>query len=386
MFDFLKKAFKSFSDKLSKPAEKPAEEKIEAAKPLEIPAPPKIPHVEPVPSEEIEEKPRDIPKKVRAEEITTPQVHITERPKPKELQKLEHKEKERGFMQKLAAVVTEARITEDQFSKLFTDLELELIQNNVAFPIIQQIRSNLEKELVGKSVNRQQISEIIKKILKETILYTLETPTPIDLIKLAEEKKSAKEPLVLMFIGVNGHGKTTTLAKLAKVFQQHKYKCIFAASDTFRAASIEQLEEHAKRLDIRVVKHAYGSDPAAVAFDAVKAKDKDIALIDTAGRQSIDANLMQELQKIKRVAKPDLTIFIGEAIAGSDLVSQAQLFNEKIGFDALILTKADVDDKGGALLSVVHATGKPILYLGIGQKYEDLEKFDAEKIANRILA
>jgi len=211
------------------------------------------------------------------------------------------------------------------------------------------------------------------------------TPNPIDLIKLAKEKKDSKEPFVLMFIGVNGHGKTTTLAKLANMFQKSHYKCIFAASDTFRAASIEQLEAHATKLNIRVVKHNYGSDPAAVAFDAVKAKDKDVVLIDTAGRQSIDANLMQELQKIKKVAKPDLTIFIGESIAGSDLVSQAQVFNEKIGFDAIILTKADVDDKGGALLSVVQATSKPILYLGVGQKYEDLEKFEPEKIASRIL-
>src|SRR3990172_10268313 len=395
MFDFLKKAFKSFSDKISKPEEKKPEAKPADTKEISSKLKGQLPpHKEPeerkekpLPSKEIPsgEAAPERPKKIPIQALEIPSVEITEKEKPRELQKLEHKEKEKGFLQRLAAVVTEAKVSDDQFDRLFRDLELELIQNNVAFPIIQQIRDNLEKEIVNKSLPRNKLLEKFREVLKDTILTTLLTPNPIDLIKLAKEKKDSKEPFVLMFIGVNGHGKTTTLAKLANMFQKSNYRCIFAASDTFRAASIEQLEAHAQKLNIRVVKHKYGSDPAAVAFDAVKAKDKDVVLIDTAGRQSIDANLMQELQKIKKVAKPDLTIFIGESIAGSDLVSQAQVFNEKIGFDAIILTKADVDDKGGALLSVVQATSKPILYLGVGQKYEDLEKFEPEKIASRIL-
>jgi fused signal recognition particle receptor len=202
---------------------------------------------------------------------------------------------------------------------------------------------------------------------------------------LASEKKAKNEPLVIMFVGTNGHGKTTTLAKIANMFQNKNYRCIFAASDTFRAASIEQLEHHANKLSIRLIKHKYGADPAAVAFDAVKAKDKDIVLIDTAGRQTPDANLMEEMVKIKRVAKPDVIIYVGEAIAGSDLIEQAKAFNDKISVDGVILTKADVDDKGGAIISIVQAINKPILYLGIGQNYEDLEKFEPEKMISRIL-
>ena len=365
MFDFLKKAFKGFSDKISKPAEqKKAEEKIEE-KPVELAL--------------------AKPAKVKIETLKPPEEISHEAKKPKEIQKLEQKEKERGFLQKLAAVVTESKLTDEQFSKFFTDLELELIQNNVAFPIIMQLRENLEKELVGKSLPRAQITEKIKNILRTTILDILETPKPLNLLDLAKEKKSKNESLVIMMVGTNGHGKTTTLAKLTNLFQKHDYRCIFAASDTFRAASIEQLEHHANKLSVRMIKHKYGADPAAVAFDAVKAKDKDIVLIDTAGRQTPDANLMEEMAKIKRVAKPDITIFVGESIAGSDLIEQAKAFNEKIGVDGIILTKADVDDKGGAIISVVQAINKPILYLGTGQNYEDLEKFDAEKMISRIL-
>ena len=382
MFEFLKKAFKSFSDKISKPEEKPKEEKKEAKVKAEKSEAKEETGKKPERLPEIKVK-EQVPEKEEIEELIAEELPVET--KPKELKKLEEKEERKGFFQKLAAIVTEAKISEEQFGRLFTDLELELIQNNVAFPIIQQIRANLEKELIGKSMPRQQLTEKIRKILRETILDTLEMPEPIDVLELAKSKKEKNEPLVLMFIGTNGHGKTTTLAKLASMFQKHDFRCIFAASDTFRAASIEQLEHHANKLNVRMIKHKYGADPAAVAFDAVKAKDKDVVLIDTAGRQTLDINLMEELAKIKKVAKPDLTIYVGEAIAGSDLVEQAKNFNEKIGFDSIILTKADVDDKGGALLSVVQATNKPIIYLGIGQEYKDLEKFEAEKFISKII-
>jgi fused signal recognition particle receptor len=334
MFEFLKKAFKSFTEKISKPKEKTIEEKES---------------------------------------------------KPKALVKLEEEEKKKSILHKLATAVTETKLTEEQFLNLFKILEIELIQNNVAFPIIQQIRTNLESVLVGKTLPRTELLEKLKQTLRETIQDILESPKPIDILQLANEKKAKGEPLVLLFVGTNGHGKTTTLAKLAYLFQQNNFRCVFAASDTFRAASIEQLEYHATKLGVRVIKHKYGADPAAVAFDAIKAKDKDIVLIDTAGRQTPNTNLMEEMTKIKKVAKPDLTIFVGEAIAGSDLIEQAKAFNEKIGVDAIILTKADVDDKGGAILSVVQTINKPILYLGVGQNYKDLEKFESEKFISRIL-
>ncbi|MEM2873890.1 MAG: signal recognition particle-docking protein FtsY [Candidatus Nanoarchaeia archaeon] len=371
MFEFLKKAFKSFSDKISKPeAFKPEE-----ATKIKLELKGKLP--------EHKEPPSRAETSVNVEKLKVPEELALER--PKEIEKLEIEEKQKGLLQRLAAAITEVKITDEQFDRLFKDLELELIQNNVAFPVIQQLRTNLEEELVGKSLPKIKIVEKVKQILKNTILETLETPKPIDLLALAKEKKVKKEAFVLMFVGTNGHGKSTTIAKIANLFLKNGFSPILAASDTFRAAAIEQLEHHANRLGVRIIKHKYGADPAAVAFDAIKAKDKDIVLIDTAGRQTPNTNLMDEMVKIKRVAKPDLTIFVGEAIAGSDLVEQAKAFNEKVGVDAIILTKADVDDKGGAFLSVVQAINKPILYIGVGQEYEDLEKFEPEKFVSKIL-
>jgi fused signal recognition particle receptor len=182
---------------------------------------------------------------------------------------------------------------------------------------------------------------------------------------------------------VNGSGKTTTIAKMVKLFQDNNMKCVIAASDTFRAAAIQQLEEHANRLKVKLIKHDYGADPAAVAYDAIehaKAKDLDVVFIDTAGRLHSNTNLMDEMKKIIRVAKPDMKIFIGESITGNDCVEQAKQFNEAVGIDAIILSKADVDEKGGAAISVSYVTGKPIIYIGTGQEYNDLEKFDKKLV------
>ncbi|MBR9703298.1 signal recognition particle-docking protein FtsY, partial [Candidatus Woesearchaeota archaeon] len=185
------------------------------------------------------------------------------------------------------------------------------------------------------------------------------------------------------FIGVNGSGKTTTLAKIANLLQEEDMRVIMAASDTFRAAAIDQLQEHADNLGVKLITQGYGADPAAVAFDAIKhakAKFADVVMIDTAGRLHSNTNLMAELEKVIRVAKPDLKIFIGESITGNDCIEQAKEFDRLVGIDAIILSKADVDEKGGAAISVSYVTGKPILYLGTGQSYGDLTPFDKEKI------
>ncbi|MDO8656013.1 MAG: signal recognition particle-docking protein FtsY, partial [Nanoarchaeota archaeon] len=189
------------------------------------------------------------------------------------------------------------------------------------------------------------------------------------------------------FFGINGTGKTTSIAKLTHYFQQHKKSVVLAACDTFRAAAIQQLEEHADKLGVKMIKHDYGSDAAAVAFDAVKYAQKneiDIVLIDTAGRLHSNTNLMSELDKIIRVAKPDLKIFVGESITGNDCIEQARQFNQLVEMDGAILTKVDVDEKGGAPLSIAYTIKKPILFLGVGQRYQDLEKFDAEQIVQRL--
>ena len=208
----------------------------------------------------------------------------------------------------------------------------------------------------------------------------------VDQINLIKES-SKKKPYIIAMIGINGSGKTTTLAKIVHLFQQNKLKPVVAACDTFRAAAIQQLEEHTNKLGVKLIKHDYGSDAAAVAFDAVKhaeSKNKDVVLIDTAGRLHSDKNLMRELEKIIRVAKPDLKIFVGESIAGNDVVEQVKYFNDKVGIDAIILAKADIDEKGGAAISVSYITGKPILYLGTGQNYEDLTEFSKDKIVEQI--
>jgi fused signal recognition particle receptor len=156
-----------------------------------------------------------------------------------------------------------------------------------------------------------------------------------------------------------------------------------AAADTFRAAAIDQLQLHADKLGIKLIRHDYGSDPAAVAFDAIKhaeASKKDVVLIDTAGRLHSNTNLMDEMKKIMRVAKPDLKLFVGESITGNDCTEQAKQFDQAVGIDGIILAKADVDEKGGAAISVSYVTKKPIFYLGVGQEYPDLQQFDKDKL------
>ena len=190
-----------------------------------------------------------------------------------------------------------------------------------------------------------------------------------------------------MFLGINGTGKTTTIAKLTHLFQKKGFSVVLACADTFRAGSSEQLQTHGDRLKVRVLCRPYGSDPASVAFDAInhaRARGIDVVLIDTAGRMQTNRNLMAELEKIHRVAEPDLVIFVGDALAGNDAIEQAKTFNEAIGIDAAILTKVDADVKGGAALSIAIATGKPIILVGVDQKYSDLEVFQPEWFAEKI--
>jgi len=205
----------------------------------------------------------------------------------------------------------------------------------------------------------------------------------VENLDLLEKIKTKEGVFVIVFFGINGCGKTTSIAKIARLLLKNKISCILAASDTFRAASIEQLTEHGNKLGIKTIKGNYGSDPAAVAFDAIqhaKSHKIKVVLIDTAGRMHTKENLIKEMEKIIRVSKPDIKIFVAESITGNDATEQAKIFNEAIGIDAIILTKADVDEKAGTILSVSHVTGKPIIFLGTGQKYDDLMPFDKKKV------
>jgi fused signal recognition particle receptor len=292
--------------------------------------------------------------------------------------KSEEEPEKKGFFAKLKEKIVTKKVSEKQFDDIFWELEVALLENNVAVEVIEKIKNDLKKDLTEKPVLRNKVDETVVNSLKNSIKSLFETDK-IDIFQRLEKKK----PLVMCFVGVNGSGKTTTIAKVAAMLQKYKLSSVIAASDTFRAAAINQLEEHAAKLGVRLIKHDYGADPAAVAFDAIKyaeSKGIDAVLIDTAGRLHSNVNLMDEMKKIIRVAKPDLKIFIGESITGNDCVEQAKQFNEAIGIDGIILSKADVDEKGGAAISVSYVTKKPIMYIGTGQRYEDLEEFDSEKI------
>ncbi len=287
-----------------------------------------------------------------------------------------------GFFSALKDTILKTALSEEKFEEIFWELEMILLENNVAVEVIELIKENLKKELVEKKILRGQINEIIMKTLQKSVKQTFDVPV-INFIAKVNEKK----PYVVVFVGINGSGKTTTIAKMAQKLKDNKLSCVIATGDTFRAAAIQQLDEHANKLQVKLIKHDYGADPAAVGFDAIKyaqAHNIDCVLIDTAGRLHSNVNLMDEMKKIIRVTKPDLKLFIGEAITGNDCVDQARKFNEAIGIDGIILAKADVDEKGGAALSVSYVTKRPILYLGTGQSYSDLQEFDKEKIMAQI--
>lgn len=294
-----------------------------------------------------------------------------------EFEEQEIKEK-KGFFASITEKITTKKLSQEQFDEIFWDLELALLESNVAVEVIEKIKIDLSKKLVEQPLKKSQINEIIINSLREAIDDVL----TIDSFNLMEKIK-LKKPFIICFVGINGSGKTTTIAKIAHYLQKNKLTCVIAAADTFRAAAIQQLEEHANNLNVKLIKHDYGADAAAVAFDAIKhaeARHIDVVLIDTAGRLHSNEDLMKEMQKIIRIAKPDLKLFIGESITGNDCVEQAKKFNESIGIDGIILAKADVDDKGGAAISISYVTKKPILFLGTGQKIDDLKEFNKEEI------
>jgi len=289
----------------------------------------------------------------------------------------------KGFLSRVKDSFKKTKISEEKFEDLFFDLELMLLENNIALEVVEEIKGKLKEKLVEQPLERKKVRQIIESTLKEAIDKILS----FEKIDVVEMIKKSEKPFKIAFFGINGSGKTTTIAKIANLLKQKGFSCVIAASDTFRAAAIDQLEEHAKNLNIKLIKHQYGSDPTAVAFDAVgyaKSKDIDVVLIDTAGRLHSNKNLMDELRKLKRVIKPDLNLFVGESITGNDCIEQIRKFDEFINIDGIILTKSDVDEKGGTAISAAFVTGKPILYLGTGQGYFDLKEFNKEEIINAI--
>jgi fused signal recognition particle receptor len=298
-------------------------------------------------------------------------------------------EKLKSGFKGLVNKVTTTELKAENLNPILSEFKMSLVENDVAFPVAEKISNDLEKRLVGVQVKRlDDRKKIVEENLRQVLLEVMLTDKTIDLLKMADEKRKKKEPFILMFVGINGTGKTTTIAKVAQFLRDKGYSVVLAGADTYRAGSIEQLEEHGKRLGIRVIKSNYGGDPAAVAYDTVnhaKSHGINIVLIDTAGRMQTNQNLMNELVKVKRVVSPDLTVLTVDSLIGNDAVMQAEEFNKAVGIDATILTKVDADVKGGSALSVTYVTQKPILFIGVGQTYKDLELFNPEKFVNMIL-
>ncbi len=360
------------------------------------PAPQQKPKEEtcPTPEKKEEEKPAVVPaaktqvgrpagflEQIRG--IVQKPVELLKQEKPKqEERKLEAKLSLESRVRSIFS--TEVEIRDKDVRGLLENLEIALLESDVAFEVSQALVEDLRARLVGKRVAKEKVGEEVRSAVKHSLVSVMSIEKP-DFWRIINEKQ---KPVKILFVGPNGAGKTTTMSKLASIILSKNYSCLFSASDTFRAAAIEQTIHHAEKLGIGVVKHNYGSDPAAVAFDAVSSATSggiDVVLIDSAGRQDTNVNLIDELKKINRVIKPDLKIFVGESIAGNAIIDQVKAFHEAIGLDAIILTKLDCDAKGGTAISISKTTGVPILFIGVGQEYKDLIEFDAQSIAEQIL-
>ena len=285
--------------------------------------------------------------------------------------------------------VREKTIQEKHVEDILFELEMELLQADVAMEVATEVVESVKENLVGKKIKRSNdITEYTFYALRDAVEEIISIPGK-SMTEMIEEKKAQGEPLVVMFVGINGTGKTTTIGKLANYYLKKGYTPVIAASDTFRAGAIEQVTHHADNVGVKIIKHKKGSDPAAVAFDAVehaRAQGKELVLIDTAGRMQTNTNLMDEMKKIKRVSKPDLVIFVGDAITGNDATEQARKFNEAIDIDGVILTKADADSKGGSSLSIGYVIKKPIMFLGVGQGYDDIMEYDSQWMLNQLFS
>jgi len=405
MFGFLKKKIDDFASKISKKAEEKIEESPEPIQPK--PTAPAKPVAETQKQEGKTEKP--------TAEITVP---ASEKAKPKKKERqprppaqpeaVPPKQRARPSAQKATprpsekqeppkekprlslatrlkqAVSSGVSLSEKEIDDFTWEFELALLEADVAQPVAEEIISSLKESLSQKKFSRGcDVQSEIESVVRGTLSEIISLPG----FDLAERAKKSEKPFVIMFLGPNGAGKTTTLAKVAHMLKKNKLSSVFAASDTFRAASIEQLQHHADALGMKMVKHTYGADPAAVAFDAIKsakARGIDCVLIDTAGRQETNKNLMQELKKIKRVANPDALVYLDEALAGNALLERVEQFKSEIGVDGVILSKMDMDVKGGGVISIARSTGVPIIYYGTGQSYEDLERFSADGVLDRI--
>ena len=281
--------------------------------------------------------------------------------------------------------IVQKELSEKQINNIFSDLELALLQSDIAQEVIDDLVVKLKTGLVGMKLEKgQNVENIINLKFRNAFTEMFSKTEEIDLLqKIKEKKENKRGPFVIAFLGINGTGKTTTVAKVAHLLHKNDISVVLAAGDTHRAGAIEQLSRHAEKLSLKVIAQRYGADPSAVGRDSIDFAKKhhiDAVLVDTAGRMQTAKNLMEEINKIVRVVKPDIKLFVGDALAGNDTINQAREFFQYTNFDGAILTKIDADAKGGAAISIVHITAKPIIYLGVGQGYDDLIEFERWQI------
>jgi fused signal recognition particle receptor len=288
------------------------------------------------------------------------------------------KDSVKEFSSSVKSAVAEKELDESDVEPILEEFRLKLLKNNVSLEVAEEIEKELKSNLVGKEVGRTNVEETVEESFKNKLIELMD-----DSFNLEKKLENADEPPVVFLIGFNGSGKTTTAAKLADTYKDKGI--VLGAGDTFRAASIEQLQEHGENLDVKVVTHEYESDPAAVGYDTVEhAKKNDkMAIVDTAGRSHSDSNLMDELEKMVEVNNPDVSFLVVDALAGNDVLEQAEAYEGM--FDAIIVTKMDVDEKGGAIISLSHKSGKPVAFIGTGQDYKDIKEFDKEEFVENIM-
>jgi fused signal recognition particle receptor len=395
MFDFLKKKLKLFEKNIEAEIEselkKEQKQQIEpqkqsvaeptSVKPVETPTVSSTKPAEPVVTRKRAlriQKPVSEEKKQREKQIDKRIEESIESELQRALQTRKSIEETVGAEKKTSWTIDEKKLDE-----LLWDLEMGLLEADVAYSVIDSIKKDVKQEIKRVPFDKGKAGDLVETVLKNAIGHVLKTNN-FDFNRFIDERK---KPVVIMFVGVNGTGKTLSIAKIAFMLQKIGKTCVMAAGDTFRAGAIEQLTIHADNLGVKIVKHGPGSDPAAVAYDAIehaKAKHRDVVLLDTAGRMQTNSNLMDEMAKIKRVAKPDMIIFVGDALAGNDAVEQAKRFNEVVGIDGVILTKVDADAKGGSSLSIAYTIGKPLLFIGVGQDYKDQITFNPEWMVQHI--
>ena len=400
MFDSLKKKLASFIGKTEEKALEKTESGVEEAVYKNedesnvsefayesLPLQERLDSEEPVgvessePFENVVENDKPIQPEAEDTPVQSPQapVEIPSKPSPEHKPRLSVKTKVKSFFSKTI------RLSQDDLEELLEDLHISLMQSDVGVEASDFFIEEIKDRLVGVEVDSKKIHPHISNTLKEVLLESLTCGGEIDVI---EAVKNSDDPYVILFLGVNGTGKTTTIAKFARLLKDNGLSSVLAAGDTFRAGAIEQLAIHADALGVKHISHEKGSDSAAVLYDAIdhaKARGLDVVLADSAGRMQTNVNLMDELKKIVRVNKPDLRIFVGDSLTGNDAVEQARKFDEMAGIDAIILTKMDADVKGGCALSITHAIGKPIIYVGLGQTYEDLVPFDPQWFVDQLI-